>query len=38
MIQDIFQLNMFGIDMHTLLYLKWITKNSIAQGTLLNTL
>ena len=37
MIKDIYKLGMFGIDMYTLLYLKWITRNSIAQGTL-NTL
>ena len=29
----------FGMDMYTLLYLKWITnKDSIAQGTLLSVL
>ena len=33
MIQDIFQLNMFGIDMHTLLYLKWITNKDILYST-----
>ena len=28
----------FGMDMYTVLYLKWITNNCIAQGTLLNIL
>ena len=29
MIKDIFQLNMFGIDMYTLLSLKWITRGEV---------
>ena len=28
----------FGIDMYTLVYLKWITNKDIAQETLLNIL
>ena len=33
MVKDIFQLNMFGIDMYTLLYLKWITNKDLLYST-----
>ena len=29
MIKDIYKLGMFGIDMYTLLYLKWITNKDL---------
>ena len=33
MIKDIYKLGMFGIDMYTLLYLKWITNKDLLYTT-----